>query len=178
MSLFRVRVLLRSARRLRREENGASLLEMTVVAPVLLTFGLGVFEFSNALYQYHLISGGLRDAARFAAGLPMPDPVVVTDSTCNESDPRATPIGCAKRLAVTGQVASGGTNRVSWWEVGDIEVDYLPLDPPDPDLRGGNPYKVVVTTSFVYPDLGFLDFFGLGPINMQTAHEERLYGVR
>jgi hypothetical protein len=130
------------------------------------------------LYQYHLITGGLRDAARFAAGLPMPDPVDPSEVTC--VNPGANPIGCAKRLAVFGQIESGGNYRLGddWWDVGDITVDYVALDPPDPDLRGGNPFKVVVSTNVVYDDIGFLDALGLGPIPIATSHEERHYGIR
>lgn len=173
-------VCLVSARCFRRDENGAALLELTVIMPFLIVLGLGIFEFSNMLYQYHLITGGLRDAARFAAGVPKPDPVVTTDTTCTETDPGSTPIGCAKRLAVFGQIKFGGSYRLGddWWDVGDITVDYVALDPPDPDLRGGNPFKVVVSTNVVYDDIGFLDALGLGPIAIATAHEERHYGVR
>jgi hypothetical protein len=167
--------LFRETRLLGRDEDGASLLEMTVVTPFLLALGLGVFEFSNALYQYHLITAGVRDAARFAAGLPMPDPVDQNESCTN---PRETPVGCAKNLAVFGQITASDTPRVDWWGVDDIVVNYVALSPADPDLRGGNPFKVVVTTDFVYSDIGFLNFFGLGPINMTTAHEERLYSTR
>jgi hypothetical protein len=169
---------LTSARRLRRDEDGAALLELTVIMPFLIVLGLGLFEFSNMLYQYHLITGGVRDAGRFAAGLPKPDPIVTTDTTC-DGDPITNPIGCAKLLAVTGQIASDeGPKRVSWWDVDDIVVDYVALDPPDPDLRGGNPFKVVVFTEIVYDDLGFLNALGLGPITIATSHEERHYGIR
>lgn len=167
------------SRRLRRDEDGAALLELTVIMPFLIVLGLGLFEFSNMLYQYHLITAGVRDAGRFAAGLPKPDPIVSTDTTCTVADPGATPIGCAKLLAVTGQMATADApKRVEWWEVGDIKVDYVALDPPDADLRGGNPFKVVVFTEVEYDDIGFLDALGLGPITIATTHEERHYGIR
>jgi hypothetical protein len=173
-----------SVSRLRRDEDGASLLEMTVVTPFLLALGLGVFEFGNVLYQYHLVTGGVRDAARFAAGVPAPDPVDPAETACDENDPRATPVGCAKRLAVTGQLAAGGSNRVDWWQVDDITITYPTF--ANADLGGGlKSYRgvgditvVQVTTQFEYADLGFLDYFGLGPLNITTAHEERHYGDR
>ena len=80
-----------------------------------------------------------------------------------------------------GQIAEEGKSyrlRDDWWDVGDITVDYVALDPPDDTLRGGNPIKVVVTTEVQYDDIGFLDALGLGPITIATAHEERHYGVR
>jgi Flp pilus assembly protein TadG len=93
------------ARRLGRDDDGAALLEFTVILPFLMVLGFGIFEFSNMLYQYHLITGGVRDAGRFAAGLPMPA-TVDQNETCDVSAPQSTPVGCAKLLAVTGQLAS------------------------------------------------------------------------
>ena len=166
-----------SVRRFQRDEGGAALLELTVIMPFLIFLGLGIFEFGNMLYQYHLITGGVRDAGRFAAGMPKPDTVVPTEIVC--TDPAATPIACAKRLAVTGQMAvQNAPKRVDWWEVDHIFIDYVALDPPDTDLRGGNPFKVVVATEVVYDDIGFLDALGVGPITIAISHEERLYGVR
>lgn len=169
-----------SVRRFHRDQDGAALLELTVIMPFLIVLGLGIFEFSNMLYQYHLITGGVRDAGRFAAGLPKPDTVDPTETTCDETNPQSTPIGCAKRVAIFGQIADEGrTYRVDdWWDVGSITVNYVALDPPDAGLRGGNPFKVLVSTDVVYNDIGFLDALGLGPITIATSHEERHYGVR
>jgi hypothetical protein len=182
MSRFSVRRILRGSRRLRGDEDGAALLEMTIVTPFLVIFGLGLFEFSNALYQYHLITGGIRDAARYAASLPIPT-VIDQNQACDASDPRATPIGCAKRLALTGQVAAGGGQRVGWWESGDIEITYPSFTNETIDglrqYRGpDNITRVVVTTTFVYEGIGFFGALGLNPFTVTTAHEERHYGVR
>jgi hypothetical protein len=178
MSLLGQTTNLPAARRLRLDEDGAALLELTVIMPFLIVLGLGIFEFSNMLYQYHLITGGLRDAGRYAAGLPKPATIDQTE-TCDVTAPQSTPLGCAKLLAVTGQIAAlDAPKRIGWWEESDIVVNYVALDPPDPDLRGGNPFKVVVSTDVVYDDIGFLDALGLGPIPIATSHEERHYGIR
>jgi hypothetical protein len=166
------------ARRLGRDDDGAALLEFTVIFPFLMVLGFGIFEFSNMLYQYHLITGGVRDAGRFAAGLPMPATVDQTE-TCNVNAPQSTPVGCAKLLAVTGQLASNeAPKRVEWWDVDDITVTYPELDPPETGLRGGNPHKVVVFTEVTYDDLGLLGAIGFSDIPIVTAHEERHYGIR
>jgi hypothetical protein len=167
-------------RRLRRDRNGAALLEMTVIMPFLLVIGFGLFEFSNALYQYHVITVGVREAARFAAGLPIPDPVVQGEAC---SDPLVTPVGCAKRVAVTGQI-DGDTLKVSWWDSGDITITYPSVENTDlggglSSYRGGTEITVVqVTTTATYSGLGFLTALGLEPFTITTGHEERHYGVR
>lgn len=148
-----------------RDCRGAALLEMTVILPVLLVIGLGVFEFGNLIYNYHLITVGVRDGARYAAGLP-----------------QGTADAKAANIAVTG-TDSGGTNRVSWWVTDDVSVAYR-NEPNDDGLgnklyRGGaNIVMVTVFTDVDYQPLGFLGFLNLGTITLHAQHEERLYGVR
>jgi hypothetical protein len=182
MSRFALNRCLRPARRLRRDESGASLLEMTVVTPFLLALGLGAFEFSNALYQYHLVTAGVRDAGRYLGGLPERDATARTN---------------AKRIAVCGSIVTctDADKRVNWWPaaIADLETvvqvryciegiqegDAGPNCPCDNSLglRGGT-NKVCVSTTATYGDLGFLDFYGLGGITITTAHEQRYFGVR
>lgn len=164
------------ARRLQRDESGASLVEFTVIAPFLFTLGLGVFEFGNVLYQYHLVTGGIRDAGRYAAGMGPRDDIVRTD---------------AKRIAVYGSLTETAETdkRVDWWDIDDIGVRYCILGVQEGDanpacpcnkdlgLRGGT-NKVCVSTTVTYNGLGFLSYFGIEPITITTAHEERYFGVR
>jgi hypothetical protein len=147
---------------------------MAVVAPFLLALGLGVFEFGNALYRYHLISTGIRDAGRYLAGLP-------------ERDEAAREKG--KNIAVTG-LPAGDELRISWWDADDISVWYCidgaqegDASPDcacdgDLDLRHGTTNKVCVSTTVAYGDLGLLGYYGLGSIIFSTNHEERYFGVR
>jgi len=149
------------------DRRGAAIVEFTVVLPVLLTLGLGVFEFGNALYGYHVISTGLRDAARFLARQ--------NDPTTSET--------AAKQLAVYGEIG-GATKRVSWWNVADVSVTTSTIaNPVDPmtgarAYRGPDPIRVVrVATSATYPGLGLFAVIGLGPtLSINTFHEERVIG--
>jgi Flp pilus assembly protein TadG len=153
--------------RLRRDERGASLIETALVLPFLLTLGLGVFEFGNLLYKYHLIATGVRDAARYLARFDNP--------ASKETE--------AKQLAVTGSI-TGGSPRVVWWSTSQVAVNYTNV-PNDPDpvtgerpYRGGNTITIVrVSTSVPYGGIGFLSFLGLGStINFSLFHEERKIG--
>jgi Flp pilus assembly protein TadG len=151
---------------LRRDERGTSLIETALVLPFLLTLGLGIFEFGNLLYNYHLISTGVRDAARYLARFDNP--------ASKETE--------AKQLAVTGSI-TGGTPRVSWWSTSDVSVGYTSVansvDPVTGErpYRGGNTITIVrVSTTVPYGGLGFLTFLGLGSINLNLFHEEREIG--
>lgn len=159
--------------RLRREHGralggdcrGTATLELAIVLPVLLTIGLGVIEFGNMLYRYHLISTGVRDAARYAAGF---------QQGAKDAE--------ARNIAARG-VTTGGTNRVDWWTPSDVAIAYATVANDDGAgnklYRGGdNIVMVTVSTSVSYQPLGFLGYLGLGTIPLSTSHQERLFGVR
>jgi hypothetical protein len=154
-------------RHLRRDRRGAALVEFTVALPFLVFLGLGAFEFGNALYGHHVITTGLRDAARYLA---------------RRDDPLAAETA-AKELAVYGQIG-GSAKRVSWWNVGDVSVSLSTIaNPVDPDTgqrtyRGPDPIRVVrVTTAATYPGLGLFAVIGLAPtLTINTFHEERVIG--
>ncbi len=146
--------------------QGTSIIELAVILPVLVTIGLGMIEFGNMLYQYHLINVGVRDAARYLAGLEQ--------TAANETS--------ARNIATTGEV-SGGTNRVSWWNTSSVSVSHTQLANNDGSgnkiFRGGDTITMVtVSTSVQYQSLGFLGTLNLGNFNLAAQHEERVYGIR
>lgn len=151
-----------------KDEHGAALLEFSVVLPVLLAIGLGVFEFGNAIYNYHLILNGVRDGARYAAG-------------------RRPDCGCdadIKNIAMKG-VISGGSYRVSWWNDASTQVTVSRSTVTNDDGAGnplynymGNVPVVTVTATVPYQELGFLGYFGLAAPTLVASHQERVIGIR
>ena len=152
---------------LRSDDRGVAMVEMAVVLPVLLAIGLGVIEFGNLIFSRHLIENGVRDGARYAAGLPY-----------------NTAAAAAKNIAQTGVTGGGTSYRVSWWNnpsmVNVVYTTVTNIDGSGNKLyRGGDTIPLVtVSTSVIYPSLGLLGYFGLGPITLSASHEERLFGVR
>lgn len=147
------------------------MVELTMVMPVLLSIGLFALEFGNFVYTRHLIHNGLRDAARYLTGFPQG----TKDTEGRNIAARA--------------VTSGGTNRVSWWNPGDVTISYSSVaNAVGSCTSGGNPVKcyrggnsivlVTVSTNVTYQSLGFLGFRGLGTVPLQASHQERLFGVR
>jgi Flp pilus assembly protein TadG len=164
--------------RIQNDERGAALIELTVILPILLTIGLGVAEFGSLIYNYHLISTGIRDAARYAAGLP-------SGSADND----------VKCIALTGYVAGSLCSasstpscttacRVSWWNnVNTIAV--TPELKTNDDGAGNKLYRggeqitlVTVSTDIDYGGVGFLAYLSIGQMTFHIEHEERLYGIR
>ncbi len=167
-------------RSFKNDQSGTALIELAVVLPILLAISLGVFEFGNAIYGRHLIENGVRDAARYAAGLK---------SSIADGD--------VKCIALTGGIQGGNctpgtspscttTCRVAWWNnASTITVTPTPV-PNGPTscgttqcYRGPDPIMLVtVSTDVPYAGLGFLGYFGLSNLTMHVQHEERLYGIR
>ena len=161
-----MKYLRKLARPLHSDQRGTSTIELAIVLPVLFTIGLGMFEFGYLIYNYHLINVGVRDAARYAAGLPA--------GTADAS---------AKSIAMKG-VTSGGTWRISWWnDPNTVTITYPTvantLVGGVKSYRGGDTITMVtVSTDVPYQAVGFLGYLGLGSITLHAQHEERLYGIR
>ncbi|MDJ1159215.1 pilus assembly protein [Chelatococcus sp. SYSU_G07232] len=153
--------------RLRSDEHGTALIEGAIVLPVLMLLAYGVFEFSNAFYAHHLMTTGIRDAARYLA---------------RTADPAAA-ASQARNLATTGTIDGSGRRRVSWWAPSDVAVAVQtianPVDPATGErpYRGGNQISIVtVSTSPSYPGLGTLGFLGLSSFAVRASHRERVIG--
>lgn len=181
----------KAAHHLRRDESGTSLLEMAIVMPFLIVFGLGVLEFGNALYQYHLITSGVRDAGRYAASLGDVD----GDESPDRDAAARTNI---KKIAVCGSITDctlDSHKRLNWWpaSIDDLEdvvqvrycIKGVQEGDTGPDcecdgdlsLRGGT-NKVCVGTAETYDDVGLLAALGLGDLTITAVHEERYFGGR
>ena len=173
--------------RLLRDCNGAAMVEMAIVLPLLVALGLGTFEFGRFFFQYQMIEAGVRDAARYLAR--------VTDTTSTSPcgtggcltpcDPLvlAAKVANAKDIAVMG-VIGGTTKRVSWWTEGNVTVDYSTVI-ANPLIRGYPTYRgplsgirvIKVSTVASYPGMGGLGFLGLGStISISVEHQERCIG--
>jgi len=150
-----------------RNIGGAAMVEMAMVTPVLIVLGLGTFEFGNYFYNHHIVTTGIRDAARYLARFD--DPIAQSAQ--------------GRQLAVTGEIA-GGQQRIAWWNAVDVSVSLRNIaNPIDPNTgerpyRGRDPLSIVqVGTNVNYGGLGFLSVLGLGAsMNITVTHEERVIG--
>jgi Flp pilus assembly protein TadG len=150
-----------------RNSEGSALVEGALVLPILCMLVFGVFEFSWLFYQQHLISTGIRDAARYLARTATPNDLMIQTG--------------AKNLATTGAI-DGDTARVSGWWTRDVDITYASVDNPVgvnglTAFRGGAVIQsVTVSTSFAVPSLGFFGLLGLKPPAFTVSHQERVTG--
>lgn len=165
--------VLRIVRSLRQDRKGSALVEGVVVLPVLIALLFGVYEFSWFFYQQHVISLGLRDAARYLARSRDP---------CEFGSPVwAAAQENAKNLATTGSIG-GGAARVKGWAAAMIVPRCSQVD-NSPPSRGQSPYRgglviyvVTVSTQFADPSLGFFGLLGLPSPIIFVSHSERVIG--
>ncbi|MDI9848850.1 pilus assembly protein [Rhodoblastus sp. 17X3] len=167
------------------DTDGVALVETAIVLPLLITLGLGVFDFSNFFYQHQAVTTGVRDAARFLArnSCATWDPSVDPATACSAQ------IGYAQQLAVYGCIpgfdASCSTSmaRAPNWTTGKVSVRFASIanavdkTTGEAPYVGGNPiYTVTVSTSFSYSQLGFLNALGLADPTIAVTHIERVIG--
>jgi TadE-like protein len=155
------------------DEEGTALMEGAIVVPVLCILLFGVYEFSWFFYQQHLVSTGLRDAARYLARSSAACNLDAPDWWLNQAG--------AKRLATTGSIL-GGAPRVKGWTGAAVRLTCTPVENPIGGsglsaYRGGPViYVVTASTRFVDPALGFLRLLGLQAPTISVSHSERVIG--
>ncbi|MDG4874236.1 pilus assembly protein [Mesorhizobium sp. WSM4935] len=169
-----LRLALRHLAKFRRDQRGAVMVEMTLVAPLMLALSAGVFEFGNLIHDKLLMEAGLSDGARFGA-------------RCNSqiyTDAGLAAINCANlatNIAVFGNVAGSGTARVPGWLTTNVTVT-IGTGCHDAVVNGVTQYRsttaqvCVVQASGTYPytGIGMLALIGIGPITLSGSHQERL----
>lgn len=57
-------------------ERGSNLVEMAIVLPVLLMLVAGVADIGRGFHDYIILTGALRDAARFGASFPSQEELI------------------------------------------------------------------------------------------------------
>jgi Flp pilus assembly protein TadG len=173
VAITRWSALLSLARSLSKDNRASALVEGAIVVPVLIILLVGIYEFSWFFYQQHVISIGLRDAARYLARSS--DACIVNSPNWGDAE------RSAKNLATTG-FAAGGPSRVKGWTSALIIVNCNQIENSSPS-QGAGPYRggsviyvVTVATKFSDPSLGFFNLLGLQSPTISIAHSERVVG--
>lgn len=132
-------------KKLKRNQNGAAMVEMVVITPILLLLLLGVSELGKAFVQYNTLTKSVRDAARFvAAGALLGTTGTVLITPDLES--------AARNLVVYGNVAGNGSPQLPMLSPAHISIS-----------DAGND-MVLVQADYPYVPLTgpFLETFGYG----------------
>ncbi|MES0183037.1 pilus assembly protein [Mesorhizobium sp. M0025] len=154
-------------RRFQGDERGVALVEAAITIPLVLLLSAGVFEFSKVLNTRLLLAAGVEDAARYMARCSSDWNTCVTR---------------AQNLAANGAVSSG-SERVAGWLPEAVNI--TPTSFVATDVSTGTQLYlsnkstvdvVTVSTSYSYPDVGFLSYLGFGALTLSVSHQERVIG--
>lgn len=158
----------KSRRNLWRDTRGATLLELTILLPVLVSLSFGVNEFGRALHHNHIVNKSVRDAGRYLSRVP---------AVCPGGTIDAAHIATARNLALTGY-PSGGSPLISYWtNPATVSVVVNCYDNSAGAFRGRTEIPIVrVTATVPYADLGFLATLGMPTLTLTAAHEEVVVG--
>lgn len=164
--------MLKFLRSLRHDRDGSALVEAAIVMPVMFALLFGVYEFSWYFYSQHLVSTGVRDAARYLARTDLDNPC---SSAANQT--------IAKNIAT---LTSDGTARVKGWTAAKVAIACTPVSKfvcgaSTPCALNSGPtaydvYIVTVSTNYTPATLGFLGFFGFSAPSIAVSHQERAVG--
>jgi len=141
----------RRTRRRRRNERGQSLIEFTLLAPILIIALLGMAEIGHALNSYLTIVNTARDAARLYSRGDAPDAAALDTSM------RAMVTRETERLENV--IDTSSVENCASQELG-ICRQVLGPAAPDPDAR------VSVRVCYDHPMIIGIPFFYPGPVRM------------
>lgn len=161
-------VLLR-LRSLPRRTDGAAILEMTLVMPVLMLLLGGFTEFGHMLYQHQVVETAARTSARFLARAPAID----QDPADGCADSGAGVAHAARNVAIYGNPTGTGTPRIAHWPAEGLGTICVtgPIAGP---VAGTEVVRVEVRLP--YRDLGLMALTGITAPDLRAVHEERYSG--
>ncbi len=163
-------------RRLAADRAGSSAAEMALVMPLLLVLMFGTFELGHYFLSEHVVQKAVRDAARYAARLPLAS---YTGCPATVADPTLTRI---QKVARTG-LPDGTVQRLQGWSADTMTTVTLTCTPTGTPYTGiytafptGVPV-VTVSASVPYPTL--FGALGLGNPSLQlnAASQSAVYGA-
>ena len=158
--------------------RGAAAAEMALILPLSMLLLFTGLEAGHYFYQEHQVIKGLRDGARYAARQSF------DDINCRGGAPSGIPGGIEtniKNLVRTGQLATGGSPRVTGWDANEVTITVT--CPTIAESQTGlydateRAPQVNIATTFGYNSL----FNGLGVISdsasLNASHQATVMGI-
>ena len=138
------------------DRKGASAAEMALVTPLLMVLMIGTFELGHFFLSEHVVQKAVRDAARYAARLPM--------SSYPSCTPSATALTQIQKVARTGR-PDGTVQRLQGWSADNMTTITMTCDTSGTyaGVFTENPQGApTVTVSSTVPYMSLFGTLGLG----------------
>ena len=156
---------------IRKNQDGATVVEFALIAPLLLLLIFGIIEFSLLLFNKHIINNSSREGARagiiarenrFVAGDAVDVINTVNDWIANNL---VTFGGTGQPEIDVGETDSSG-NFIGYYDSTDGTVTLMDESVRKTDYRDPLTVRVSYEYHFLFLSNDFLFFIGLGPINL------------
>lgn len=161
--------------RLAADRAGTAAAEMALVMPLLLVLMFGTFELGYYFLSEHVVQKAVRDAARYAARLPMTDYPACVPTTDAEAQ--------IQRVARTGRPDNGGApQRLQGWSANAMTTVTLTCVPTGTYTGIYTEFPtgvtvVKVSASVPYPTLFGMMGLGTSSLQLNAASESAVYGA-
>jgi Flp pilus assembly protein TadG len=151
-----------------RNRRGTAAAEFAVTLPILLAMGLGAVETGRLLYQYHVLTKAVDDAAHYAARL-QDCTWAVSDAALNTT---------TVNLVKSGNPAGTPYLLPQWADIASsVTVTTTTFDNSAGAYRGGPSLPVIVVRAAVPASSAILSALGYGgSLTFRVSHEERCIG--
>jgi Flp pilus assembly protein TadG len=175
-----------------RNESASAAAEMALVLPILLALMFGAFELGNYFQSEHVLQKAVRDAARYAARLPMTDTSTGTvnyNCATNAIDSGAqTKIQEVARFADPTGTTDKVTTRLSGWTADSMATVTLTCDSSSSDSyvnngvysnfpNSGAVPVVTVSATVPYNMLFGSYVFGSATLNLNATSQASVIGA-
>lgn len=156
-------------RALWRNRGGAAAAEFAIALPLLLALALGAVETGRLLYQHHVLTKAVNDAAHYAARL----------QDCTWALPGGALNATTVNLVKNGDPSGGASYLLPQWAApgSTVTVTTNNFDNSAGVYRGGASMPVIVVSAAVPASSTILSALGLGgSLTFRVSHEERCIG--
>jgi Flp pilus assembly protein TadG len=159
-------MLQRIAKRLSTNERGAAAVEMALVLPLLFLLGFGAVELARTIWQYQIVTKGVRDGVRYLTRVPVTCAAIGPGGTFSDADLEA-----ARNLVKSG-TKTAATPIVPTYADAVFQITVDCRDAAALGLNGGA-YMPVVRMTVQYPfQEWFASLLGLSDLTFNITHEQ------
>jgi hypothetical protein len=160
------------------DRKGNAAVEMALVAPLLLVLMFGAIDVGNYFMSEHALDKAVRDAARFAARLPLSDYPSCTVPSGGTAEQQT------QRVARFEDPSGTGNARLAGWTADSMTVLRISCDTTDTWAAGGiyadfPDGAPVVTVQAIVPYNSLFGVIGLGKatLNLNAQSQAAVIGA-
>jgi hypothetical protein len=153
-------MLRRMVRAVSRSERGAAAVEMALVLPLLFVLGFGAVELARTMWQYQVVTKGVRDGVRYLTRVPVTCAGGV--GTFNDGND----VVVAENLVKSG-TKTASTPILPKYADADFDIDVTCSD----DEELGEVRLIRMTVEFPFEEW-FAGLLGLSDLTFNITHEQ------